>query len=104
MGARLAGGGGSTAKFRVEVMSRWEGLVDAANEVLQGGRGFAVKNASVGYVKNERAFVPVFLVSKMTADLLLELRDLENALLMYEALVIYSKDHEQYSAVMALYG
>lgn len=40
----------------------------------------------------------------MTADLLLELRDIENALLMYEALIIYSKDHEQNSAVMALYS
>lgn len=44
------------------------------------------------------------MVQKMTADLLLELRDIENALLMYEALIIYSKDHEQNSAVMALYS
>lgn len=40
----------------------------------------------------------------MTGDLLLEIRDYENALIQYEALIVFSKDHQQESGAMAILG
>lgn len=81
---------GGKGNLKEEVMTRWESVISMTNVTLACSEGFRMS----GDHEKSKVFVPLFLIQKMTADLLLELRDMENATMLYEALVIFAKDHE----------